>query len=158
MDKEDWELIYLDWLFIFVLPVALLKEPCSKYADISCNVLTAISVIPASVIIPFAVSRICIGDFPGTVIFPEWPLELEVSDLPKDTASNRSLTSSFKIFKIKCIIKSPTRIRAHGNISYFYEEQCTSTVSQWYFWINASKKTAVWKIISHGTSSIWQVI
>jgi hypothetical protein len=49
---------YLDWLFIFVLPVALLKDPCSRQAAISCNVLTATSVDPASVITPFDVSRI----------------------------------------------------------------------------------------------------
>jgi hypothetical protein len=65
-------------LFIFVLPVALFKEPYSKLAAISCNVLIETSVDPASVITPLDDSQICIGDFPGIVTFPKWPLEVEL--------------------------------------------------------------------------------
>lgn len=92
-------MIYLDWLFIFVLPVARLKDPCSRQAAISCNVLTATSVDPASVMTPFDDSRICIGGLPGMATFPACPLA--VTDLLTDTESSKSLTSSFKIFKFK---------------------------------------------------------
>lgn len=61
---------YLDWLFMFVLPVALLKDPCSKQAAISFSEVTLTSVDPANVITPLEDSRICIGGFPGTVTFP----------------------------------------------------------------------------------------
>ena len=84
---------------MLVLPVALLDDPCSKQAAISCKVPTEISVDPASVMAPFDVSRICMGCFPGVVTFPACPLTF--STLFRDTESNKSLTSSFKIFKIK---------------------------------------------------------
>jgi hypothetical protein len=91
--------VYMDWLFIFVLPVALHNDPCSKHAAISCNVLTATSVDPARVITPFDASRICIGDFPGTATFPACPLA--TTDLLSDAESSKSLTSSLKIFKLE---------------------------------------------------------
>lgn len=88
--------IYLDWLFMFVLPVALLNDPCSKQAAISFSELTLTSVDPANVITPFDVSRICIGGFPGTVTFPACPFA--VSGLFKQGGSSKSRTSSFRIF------------------------------------------------------------
>ena len=88
--------VNLDWLFIFVLPVALLSDPCSRQAAISFNVRTPISVDPANVITPFDVSRICIGGFPGTGTFPVCPFV--VSDLFTELGSSKSRTSSFKIF------------------------------------------------------------
>lgn len=91
--------INLDWLFMFVLPVALLNDPCSRQAAISFSVLTPTSVDPASVITPFDVSRICIGGFPGTANFVACPLA--VSDFPNDVGSSKSRTSSFKIFTSK---------------------------------------------------------
>lgn len=84
---------------MFVLPVALLDDPCSRQAAISLSVLTLTSVDPASVITPFDVSRICIGGFPGTLTFPVCPFA--VSDLFKEVGSNKSRTSSFRIFHIK---------------------------------------------------------
>lgn len=87
------EKIYdLDWWFIFVLPVALLNDPCSRQSAISLSVLTLHSVDPASVITPFDVSRICIGGFPGMITFPACPLA--ISCLLAELASSRSLTSS----------------------------------------------------------------
>lgn len=90
---------YLDWLFIFVLPVALFNDPCSRQAAISCNVLTATSVDPANVITPFDDSRICIEGLPGVATFPECPLA--AIGLLIDIESSKSLTSSFRIFKIE---------------------------------------------------------
>lgn len=92
-------MIYLDWLFIFVLPVALLKDPCSRQAAISFSVLTLSSVDPAKVITPFDVSRICIGGFPVSVTFPACPFV--ASGLLKKVGSSKSRTSSFKIFESK---------------------------------------------------------
>jgi len=82
-----------------VLPVALLKDPCSRQVAISLNELTLTSVDPASVITPFDVSRICIGGFPGRFTFP--PCPFAVSDLFKVVGSSKSRTSSFRIFHIK---------------------------------------------------------
>jgi hypothetical protein len=76
-----------------VLPVALLKDPCSRQAAISFSVVTPTSVDPARVITPFDVSRICIGGFPGEAIFPACPFA--VSGLQE---SNKSLTSSLRIY------------------------------------------------------------
>ena len=84
---------------MFVLPVALLDDPCSRQAAISFNVLTLTSVDPASVITPFDDSRICIGGFPGTFTFPVFTLA--VSDLFREVGSSKSCTSSFRIFHIK---------------------------------------------------------
>ena len=86
----------LDWLFIFVLPVALLNDPCSRQAAISFSDVTLTSVDPARVMTPFDVSRICIGGFPGTATFPACPLA--VSGLLIEEGSNKSLTSSLRIF------------------------------------------------------------
>lgn len=82
---------------MFVLPVALLNDPCSRQSDISFNVLTLRSVDPANVITPFDVSRICIGGFPGDVTFPEWPFV--ISDLLEQSGSSKSCTSSLRIYK-----------------------------------------------------------
>ena len=86
----------LDWLFIFVLPVALLNDPCSRQAAISLSVLTLTSVEPANVITPFDVSRICMGGFPGLGTFPACPFAVSV--LFKVAVSSKSRTSSFRIF------------------------------------------------------------
>lgn len=96
--------VYLDWLFIFVLPVALLNDPCSRQPAISCIVLTATSVDPASVITPFDDSRICIDGLPGTATFP---CPLTATDLLTDTVSSKSFTSSFRIFKSKTQLSVP---------------------------------------------------
>lgn len=98
-EKQHMWRFYLDWLFIFVLPVALLIDPCSRQVAISCSVVTATSVDPASVITPFDDSRICIGGLPGTVTFTAFPLG--VTDLLTGSESSKSLTSSFRIFKFK---------------------------------------------------------
>jgi len=97
----------LDWLFIFVLPVALLNDPCSRHAAISFRVVTLNSVDPARVMTPFDDSRICIGGFPGIVTFPACPFA--VSGLFIDDGSNKSLTSSLRIFEqlkffVRCLI------------------------------------------------------
>jgi len=94
--REEKCIINLDWLFIFVLPVALLNDPCSKQAAISFSVATLTSVDPARVMTPFDVSRICIGGFPGEVIFPACPFA--VSGLLMEEGSSKSLTSSLRIF------------------------------------------------------------
>ena len=99
LSNKRLSVIYLDWLFMFVLPVALLNDPCSRQAAISFSELTLTSVDPANVITPFDVSRICIGGFPGTVTFPPWPFA--ASGLLIKVGSNKSLTSSFKIYKSK---------------------------------------------------------
>lgn len=82
---------------MFVLPVALLNDPCSRQSAISLSVLTLRSVDPARVITPFDVSRICIGGFPGDIAFTECPFV--VSDLFALQGSSKSRTSSFSIFK-----------------------------------------------------------
>lgn len=87
--------VYLDWLFMFVLPVALLSDPCSRQSAISLRVFTLHSVDPASVITPFDVSRIWIGGFPVVVIFAAFPFA--VSCLLEELGSKRSLTSSLWI-------------------------------------------------------------
>ena len=84
---------------MFVLPVALLNDPCSRQEAISLSVLTLTSVDPASVITPFDVSRICIGGLPGTAILAACPLV--ASGLLTVGDSSKSLTSSFRIFKFK---------------------------------------------------------
>lgn len=81
---------------MFVLPVALLSDPCSKQSAISFSDWTLRSVVPANVITPFDVSRICIGGLPGTVTFPACPFI--VSDLLTEAASSKSLTSSLCIY------------------------------------------------------------
>lgn len=84
---------------MFVLPVALLNDPCSRYEAISSSVLTLTSVDPASVITPFDVSRICISGLPGTAILTACPLA--ASGLFAVGDSSKSLTSSFRTFKNK---------------------------------------------------------
>ena len=91
--------VYLDWLFIFVLAVALLNDPCARQAAISWDELTTTSVNPASVIAPFDVSRICSRCLPWVFILTAYPFE--ASNLLKDAESNKSLTSSFRIWKFK---------------------------------------------------------
>lgn len=88
---------------MFVLPVALLNDPCSRQAAISFSELTLTSVDPARVITPFDVSRICIGGFPGTVTFAVCPFT--VSGLLKQAGSSKSRTSSFKIFDKTFLIR-----------------------------------------------------
>jgi len=75
---------------MFVLPVALLSDPCSRQAAISFKDLTSTSVDPARVITPLDDSRICIGDLPGIFTFPP----LEVSDFADNEESSKSRTSS----------------------------------------------------------------
>ena len=87
-----------------MLPVALLNDPCSRQAAISFSVVTLTSVDPARVMTPFDVSRICIGGFPGVVIFPECPFA--VSGLLTEEGSSKSLTSSLRIFsQLKVIVR-----------------------------------------------------
>lgn len=92
-------MVHLDWLFMFVLPVALFNDPCSRQEAISLSVVMLTSVDPASVITPLDVSRICIGGLPGTAILAACPLA--ASDLLTVGDSNKSLTSSFRIFKLE---------------------------------------------------------
>lgn len=77
---------------MLVLPVALLRDPCSRQSAISLSVLTLHSEDPASVITPFDVSRICIGGFPGLCTFAACPFAN--SCLLAELGSSRSRTSS----------------------------------------------------------------
>lgn len=91
---------------MFVLPVALLSDPCSRQSAISLSVLTLRSVDPANVITPFEDSRICIGGFPGIFTFPLCPFA--VSDLLTETESSKSRTSSLCIWKRNYLSKNVT--------------------------------------------------
>ena len=85
----------LDWLFIFVLPVARDWEPRVRYVAISSFVLTSASVTPASVIPPCTVSLICMGTLAGTDGFARnAPSALEKMD---EFGSSKSNTSSLNI-------------------------------------------------------------
>ena len=75
---------------MFVLPVALFSDPCSRHAAISFKDLTSTSVDPAKVMTPLDDSRICIGGFPGTFTFPVFV----VSDFVDREESSKSRTSS----------------------------------------------------------------
>jgi hypothetical protein len=88
------EFVYLEWLFMLVLPVALHSEPCSRHAAISLTVRTSISVTPAKAMPPSLVSRIVIGAFPGRLPGAIGPLP---DGWMPETRSSRSLTSSLWI-------------------------------------------------------------
>jgi len=88
---------HLDSLFILVLPVALVRDPCSRQEAISSLVAMGTSVAPDSVITPFGDSRICTGDLLRTT-FPGVPL---ASLLNGTLLSSKSRTSSFKIYRLK---------------------------------------------------------
>jgi hypothetical protein len=88
----------LDWLFMLVLPVARLREPCSRHVVISFWVVTCTSVDPVSVITPFDPSRICTGGLPGTDSLPTCPLPFSTLPAATVAGSSKSLTSSFKIY------------------------------------------------------------
>lgn len=89
----------LDWLFMFVLPVARENEPRVKYDAISSFVRTSASVTPASVIPPFTVSLICMGTLAG----PEAFMGAAPSFLEKvvEFGSSKSNTSSLNIYQCR---------------------------------------------------------
>lgn len=87
----------LDWLFMLVLPVARLSEPCSRHVVISFWVVTCTSVDPDRVMTPFDPSRICTGGFPGTDNFPVCPLPFSTLPAATVAGSSKSRTSSFRI-------------------------------------------------------------
>lgn len=88
---------YLDWLFMFVLPMARDDEPLERYDAISSFVLTSASVTPASVIPPFTVSLICMGTLAGTATFA-----VDVTSPLDELGSSKSKTSSLNIYQFFC--------------------------------------------------------
>lgn len=92
----------LDWLFIFVLPVAREMDPRVKYDAISSFDLTSASVTPASVIPPAAVSLIWMGALDKVGLAIGAPSVLIAA---WDCGSNKSKTSSLKICRCKTKFK-----------------------------------------------------
>ena len=147
-NKHKVIISHLDWLFMLVLPVALLTEPWSRQAAISLRVVTLTSVDPANVITPLDDSLICIGGFPGTCA-------TLVSDLLIVEGSSKSCTSSLWIYQIKWSGYKTLKTKSlNGQLRTSMKETCIWN-SIWSLRVSILVKRA---FMTWGTIPVWLLL